>query len=371
MFKTAWDTLSGKTSKSSKMTSATEGENQGQARASSRAMPGSYHSTAISHHRSRSIQDNAGKPGIQNSAEQAATVEHKDRFTVAEINHIIGQRNKQRNQNSSLQQQLQQAQKDLNDVRTRQSDTDFQTSLKEASKDSEIRKLAEDLNQERLFCSREHDTYESKVNELEEQLGNREVELSSLQQSIEKVLADTQHNVNQYARITSEWKAAGEYQTKRADTAIKENIRLQKSMKYCKDRIFNTQPFQAMTDNQIAKLYRELCESIESWVATMFEDVEEDLLQKLLTSRQAADQNLIEAYIFGRELMYLKHLPKVEHYVIACAVSRFLFKEMLHLRHVAPGMEKGLEDVLIEMTEEVGKLEPPRGKSYHYPCIHV
>ena len=141
---------------------------------------------------------------------------------------------------------------------------------------------------------------------------------------------------------------------------------LTRNLERCKDRIFSMQPVQGMTDTQLRDKYTDLCNSIEDWVESHFDDMENFLLNLathgIKQPRETA--NVVEAHIEDEDIGVIKGEPATELMMLQALIARHLYVTLLTPGRVYPGLGSDTDFWFSEILDGMRFLTPPKGKSF-------
>ena len=128
----------------------------------------------------------------------------------------------------------------------------------------------------------------------------------------------------------------------------------------CKEKIFNLQPFDHKSDNQICAAYRSLCESIADWVNDNFSDVEniEATIAMVMTNALPDDLHKF----FARTETAGSFISTVaETAIVQSIVFSHLYWQILDPSMCRPGVPSDLADFLNDLENGMRGLQPRRG----------
>jgi hypothetical protein len=143
-----------------------------------------------------------------------------------------------------------------------------------------------------------------------------------------------------------------------------EIAQLRVDLEGCKERIFQLQPQNQVSDAQIGRQYRDLCEAIADWVDSDFEELDGYLqtFSKGLFPPEIFDLLKYHVFASGEMAVIINH-PSAE----SC-MTRFIIHAVLHDTVLAvdqwfPGIGYAAERLLSRIEVGMRNLVPKRGKS--------
>lgn len=239
----------------------------------------------------------------------------------------------------------------------------------------ELSSVGKQLNEARNKLQGHQGSYASKLSTLEDQL-HEEQTRSSAQRSqilsltrqvrrgtqdlegVQSDLAREKHNalVNENAHRNK-----GQQVEEQLCKSQEKNKNLAAALEECKDRLFDTQPYQSLTDDGISNLYTIFSQAVEDWV--LFDIPSESNTLKLLR-RSNAGAKLVAKCMADSEVDLSKRFPRIDGLMLVAMFFRYVYHFFL-----APGvMEAGLGEseqiILDNVMDGLSKVVPPKGKSF-------
>ena len=221
------------------------------------------------------------------------------------------------------------------------------TELDLALKGSRLEDLQKLLQAEQFHNS----TQANQLHSAQTQLQTKDSEIADLNRKVHNLQVSVNHLQMTKQNAHSSLDAAGE------------EIRLLKdNLEESKEQIFRMQPVQCSTDAQIAQKYQNLCDSIETWVATTFGD-RDDCLTTLWNGREAGiGSRLITTHLKQREVELAANCAIIDNNMLANLILRYIGDSILAPHQIYPGASDDTQATLNDILEGLRKLDPPRGK---------
>ena len=150
---------------------------------------------------------------------------------------------------------------------------------------------------------------------------------------------------------------------KQLSETCQENQKLQNSLEKCKERIFNIQPVEEISDTQIAEEYASLCENIGDWAERQLGDYDNFLERVPSATWKEGLEDFVRDYF--EEDGYVEVIGKYPaaavlfaRNVIAQHIHDFFLVECKHY----PGLCIEHENLLTMLEESMRDFKPRRGK---------
>ena len=232
---------------------------------------------------------------------------------------------------------------DHNDaLRERVNSTELELALKESRLDG----LQKELQAEQT----RNNTQANQLHSAQTQLQTRDLDIARLNREL--------HN----HRVSANQLQIAKQNAHSSLDAAGEEIRLLKdNLDEFKEQIFRMQPVQCSTDAQIAHKYQNLCESIESWVATTFGD-RDDCCVTLWNGRvDGIGPKLITTHLSQREVQLAADCAMIDNNMLANLIIRYIRTGIL--KPLYPGGSDKTQAMLNSIVEGLRKLNPSRGRS--------
>jgi hypothetical protein len=139
-------------------------------------------------------------------------------------------------------------------------------------------------------------------------------------------------------------------------------VHLEKCLNDCKDRIFEMQPIEHMTDAQVAEQYVTLCEAVSDWTDQQFGELDDpleainDVMQRG-TTRQVIKKCLVST----GDLDIARTDPLSGCIVLTSFIYQFLHQSILQETIFFPGLSPAWENFVSFMEGGMRTLQPARG----------
>jgi hypothetical protein len=142
-----------------------------------------------------------------------------------------------------------------------------------------------------------------------------------------------------------------------------EIAQLRVDLEGCKERIFQLQPQNQVSDAQIGRQYRDLCEAIADWVDSDFEELDGYLqtFSKGLFPPEIFDL-LNHVFASGEMAVIINH-PSAESCMTRFIIHAVLHDTVLAVDQCFPGIGYAAERLLSRIEVGMRNLVPKRGKS--------
>lgn len=143
------------------------------------------------------------------------------------------------------------------------------------------------------------------------------------------------------------------------------NETLNANLEDCKERIFKMQPFEAKSDAEIAALYTSLVETVTTFVADLFDRLEDaDTI-----ANGTATTTAVAAYMQGQSNGYADRMmalmgpnPSADEIMLASVIARSLYIDVLSSNGLCCGVDQGSKDFMYGIMIGLSQLEPTKGE---------
>ena len=263
----------------------------------------------------------------------------------SEAEHLIDQNEELRNELKVVKKQL-----DSTETKIRQQQTSFDVHFKHAGSKhvSKMTCLQEQIDKQHDHYKKQASAYLSQIFELQRQV-------HEVTQNLEIAQHNSAVNANTYQR--QDHKARDQLRESES-----EKKKLQAALEECKVRLFDTQPYQSLTDDAISNLYTSLCDAVEGWVLS--ELPAESTTMRILT-RSSDDAKLVAAVVARSELSVSRAFPKVDGLILVAMVFRYLFCSFLHPDVMIAGLSGSEQHLLRSVVDGMKEVTPPKGRAIH------
>ena len=146
------------------------------------------------------------------------------------------------------------------------------------------------------------------------------------------------------------------------DIAEKEIGRLQDALEECKDKIFDMQPDQHMSDAQIRNHYGSYCESVGDWVDSTFQDAGGLLVSLKDGSLSTQTVNNLLKYLPLGALDLVQRYPVLDSILLEGFLHGIIYEKFFNSQDHFPGLPMGIENFLNRAEQGLKRLEAHSGK---------
>lgn len=198
---------------------------------------------------------------------------------------------------------------------------------------------------------------------LQNELQKEQKNFQGSEKRFQSLLDQANQQIQDLRRAGMSWKNKAQTHEQEIGRMEIETQTLMKNLEECKDRIFDAQPVQGMTDTELRSMYTRLCNRLEYWVDEHFDDIDSPGSMRALRLPPDDESDLSLQYFSQREFDAVRAQPELSIMFLVTLVTRHLQYCLLGPARIFPGMDKLTESWLHDIVNGIGELRPEQGKA--------